>query len=86
MIDLATQPAKTRFEAPPFTLSDPELERFYRYWQDKRGARPMPSRTEFDPLEIPYILGHVILVDVLDSPRRFHIRVHRHRDRAPRRL
>ena len=55
----------------------PNLRRLYEYWVEKRGERKMPARVDIDPLDILYIVGNVILVDVIDGdPLRFHIRLH----------
>ena len=55
----------------------PNLRRLYEYWVEKRGERKMPARFDIDPLDILYIVGNVILVDVIDGdPLRFHIRLH----------
>ncbi len=55
----------------------PNLRRLYEYWVEKRGEREMPARVDIDPLDILYIVGNVILVDVIDGdPLRFHIRLH----------
>ena len=56
---------------------DPLLQRLYRYWDEKRAGREMPVRDDVDPLDLRYILGQLILVDVLpEEPRRFRIRLH----------
>jgi hypothetical protein len=57
-------------------VRDPRLRRFYDYWMSKRGARRMPARRDIDPLEFPYLLGHLMLVDVLSDPQRFRVRLH----------
>ncbi len=58
-------------------IAHPKLRRLYEYWIEKRGERTMPARVDIDPLDIIYIVGNVILVDVIDSdPLRFHIRLH----------
>ena len=55
----------------------PNLRRLYDYWAEKRGERKMPARVDIDPLDILYIVGNVILVDVVEGdPLRFHIRLH----------
>lgn len=54
---------------------EPLVERFYRYWESKRGGRRMPSRTSIDPLEMGPFLSRIILVDVVDDERRFVYRV-----------
>ncbi len=48
-------------------IRDPRLQRFYEYW---------PARRDIDPLDFPYLLGHILLVDVLESPLRFRVRLH----------
>jgi hypothetical protein len=55
---------------------DPRLRRFYDYWAGKRGERRFPARCDIDPLEFPYVLGNLLLVDVLRDPQRFRVRLH----------
>jgi hypothetical protein len=58
-------------------IVNPKLQRLYDYWSAKRGARPMPGRADIDPLDMTFIIGNVILVDVLaGDPLRFRIRLH----------
>lgn len=58
-------------------ISHPKLKRLYEYWCEKRGDRRMPSRADLDPLDMTFIIGNIILVDVIDgSPLRFRIRLH----------
>jgi len=60
-----------------FDIAHPKLRRLYEYWDGKRGEQKMPSRADLDPLEMIFIIGNIILVDVLDgSPLRFRIRLH----------
>jgi 7-cyano-7-deazaguanine synthase len=61
------------FEAA--TLASPLLRRFYSHWLAKRGDRPMPSFDDLDPLEFPWALGSLTLVDVLREPLRFRYRL-----------
>jgi hypothetical protein len=44
--------------------SHPKIRALYAYWLGKRRGRPMPSRPDLDPVEIPTLLPHVFLVDV----------------------
>ena len=53
--------------ASPFT--DPRLEAAYHYWRRKAAGRPMPSRADIDPIEIPRLLPDVMLVDALPEGR-----------------
>lgn len=45
-------------------LPDP-LGGLFRYWDSIRGDRPLPNRCDFDPVAIPRLLPHLILVEVL---------------------
>jgi hypothetical protein len=60
-----------------FDIAHPKLRQLYDYWDRKRGGRKMPSRADLDPLEMTFVIGNIILVDVIDgSPPRFRIRLH----------
>jgi hypothetical protein len=57
-------------------IRDFRLQRLYEYWLAKKGQRRFPSRRDIDPIDFPYVLGHVMLVDVLRNPLRFQVRLH----------
>jgi hypothetical protein len=57
-------------------IIDPLLRRLYDYWLERRSLRPMPSRSDIDPVDMRFMLGNILLADVLAAPRRFHIRLH----------
>lgn len=58
-------------------ITHPKLQQLYDYWDGKRAGRRMPARAELDPLDMTFVIGNVILVDVIDgSPPRFRIRLH----------
>ncbi len=61
--------------APGLELDDDRLRRLFAYWAEKRGDRPFPAKAEIDPVEFPYILGYVTLVDVERDPRRYRFRL-----------
>jgi hypothetical protein len=64
---------------PPDRLSgitEPQLDRLYSYWLERKGSRRFPARRDIDPLDFPYLLGHIMLIDVLWDPLRFRVRVH----------
>ena len=65
----------TKRDAPVLELTDDRLRRLFSYWLEKRGERPFPAKAEIDPIEFPYILGYVTLVDVEQAPRRYHFRL-----------
>ena len=57
-------------------LNDPDLIQFYDYWASLCGGRPMPSRKDIDPLHIPpAYLPDLMLVEVLQDPRRYRYRL-----------
>jgi hypothetical protein len=45
-------------------IRHPAMGRLLEYWLGKRGTRFAPSRTEIDPLDIPYALGDLLMLDV----------------------
>lgn len=53
-------------------LPDP-LPEALRYWTKIKGERRMPRRCDFDPVDVPRLLPHVILTEVLRTgdERRF---------------
>ena len=58
-------------------IKHPKLQQLYDYWSAKRGKRTMPSRADIDPLEMTFIIGNLILVDVIPgTPLGFRIRLH----------
>jgi hypothetical protein len=50
-------------------ITDARLQEAFEYWRGKAAGRPMPCRADIDPTEIPRLLPHVMLVDVLDGGR-----------------
>lgn len=58
-------------------IKHPRLRQLYEYWDGKRGMRSMPARAELDPIEFRFVIGDVILVDVIaGDPPKFFIRLH----------
>jgi hypothetical protein len=58
---------------PAHPVSHPLLLSLLGYWQEKRGARPLPARRDIDPLEIgTALLPHLVLADLFD--RGTHVR------------
>src|SRR5688572_20058557 len=62
-------------ETPILELDDNRLRRLFAYWLEKRGGRLFPTKAEIDPVEFPYVLGYVTLVDVEHDPRRYRFRL-----------
>ena len=53
-----------RLPEPKHAINQQALQ----YWLEKKGDRPMPGRRDLDPIEMPGLLPHVILLDVLHDP------------------
>ncbi|MCC3304284.1 PAS domain-containing protein [Sneathiella sp. HT1-7] len=51
------------------------LQKAYQLWESKREGRSIPSRSNFDPLEMPKILPHIILIDVEEPTSRLKVRL-----------
>jgi hypothetical protein len=59
------------------TIQDPRLARFYGYWLSQKGHRRFPARCDIDPIDFSYLLGHVMMFDVVaPPPMRFRVRLH----------
>ena len=43
----------------------PRLARAYAWWHEKAAGRALPDRADFDPTEIPDLMPHIIMWDVL---------------------
>jgi hypothetical protein len=48
-------------------ILDPGIRRFVEYWRAKRGAAKFPARADLDPVEFPYVLGDVVLIEAEKS-------------------
>ncbi|WP_420547942.1 PAS domain-containing protein [Curvivirga sp.] len=46
-------------------IKEPELIALYEYWCEIKGERLAPSRSDFHPMDIPKLLPHIFLYDVL---------------------
>lgn len=44
-------------------------------WSSKRQNGRLPRRCDFDPCEIPHLLPHITIFDVVRNPMRFRIRL-----------
>lgn len=52
-------------------IRDPRLRRFADYWVARRGNRLMPRRRDIDPVDIPYVLPWIWMLDYRPETRRF---------------
>lgn len=60
---------------PSVAVGDPRLVRLYEHLEKKRAGRAFAARRDVDPVDFPYILGNVLLIDVLYEPLRFRYRL-----------
>jgi len=60
-------PAEAAGTTPPLIAADSILSALWRYWESKRGHRRMPLRREIDPCEIPRLLPHLQLVEMVEG-------------------
>lgn len=51
----------------PFSeqIADPLLRELYAYWLARRGTRFAPARRDIDPLDLPRLLPHLLLTEVV---------------------
>jgi hypothetical protein len=52
-----------------------QLKQLADYWQAKKGDRRAPARADIDPIEIPALMPHLVLLDVEPDPRRIRFRL-----------
>jgi hypothetical protein len=57
-------------------IAAPRLRRLLRDWEDRRGGREFPSRKDFTPHDLKYIMGNLSLIDVTYDSLRFRYRLH----------
>jgi hypothetical protein len=54
---------------------DPRIATLIEYWLNIQPADRLPGRDHFDPLDVPNLLPHLVLVDVERDPYRFRCRL-----------
>jgi hypothetical protein len=59
----------------PDRIVQPILRRGFDYWQSKRRDGRLPARSAIDPTEIPSLLPHVELSEVIDGGADFRFRL-----------
>lgn len=59
----------------PRALDSEPLHRLFDLWLEKRQGRELPARGDFYPEEMKFILGNLLMLDVLPG-RRFRFRLH----------
>jgi hypothetical protein len=51
------------------------LKQLEAYWRAKKGDRRAPARADLDPIEIPALMPHLLLLDVEPASRRLRFRL-----------
>lgn len=62
-------------QAVSSTFNNPKIRQLADYWMSIHPEDRLPSRADFDPIDIPVLLPHLVLVDVTRNPIRFMVRV-----------
>jgi hypothetical protein len=60
---------------PTMAIQAPLLLRLLEDWEKRRRGRTLPARSDFDPLDLKYMMGKLLLVDILREPLRFRFRL-----------
>src|SRR5258708_29988411 len=71
MTDLPAASTSSDFRA---SLNDPLLVLGYDYWRAKRADRSMPRRSDIDPADIPTLLPHILITEMLEQGTRYRYR------------
>ncbi|MEK9968686.1 MAG: PAS domain-containing protein [Ferrovibrio sp.] len=76
-VEIDSRDSRAQFTRLPLAdaMGNPDCRLAIDLWESKRGGRLMPSRADFDPLELKPILPRLILIDVLDDPPDFRYRL-----------
>jgi hypothetical protein len=56
-------------------VGDDRLHALYDYWRSRRHGRPCPLRADIDPVDIPALLPHLLLTEVVAGGARFRWRL-----------
>lgn len=57
-------------------IRSPDLRRLHEHWEARRDGREVPSRADFDVLDLKFMIGKIVLFDVAYDPLRYHCRLH----------
>lgn len=65
----------TSTEVPLDRLQEPSLKRLLDLWREKCAGRGMPARRDILPEDMRFLLGRILVLDVLHDPLRFRFRL-----------
>jgi len=71
----AAVPQQDQMTAFASAMRSDVLRQLVAHWQRLRGSRRMPTRADFDPLDVRFALGYVSLIEVHRDPLRFYFRL-----------
>lgn len=60
----------------PPSAAHPKITALYEYWRGQAPAHGrLPGRQHIDPVDVPPLLAHITLLDVIGDPPRFRFRL-----------
>jgi hypothetical protein len=59
----------------PEDIAAPQLRQLYAWWRAHHVAGKFPSRRQIDPLDLKFLLGNLMIIDVAHDPLRFRFRL-----------
>jgi hypothetical protein len=72
---MAAQPVTVTVSQNPDATDNPILDFFLRYWNERRGHRPMPARVEIVANDLKEHLGWLCFIEVLPHHDDFRFRL-----------
>ena len=67
---------ETRTSSEDISTWHPKVRELYEYWLRIHPAPgTLPARANFDPMRVPHLLPHVMMLDVVGRPPRFRYRL-----------
>lgn len=63
-------------EFDPSAIRAAALRQLHEYWSRCAGSRSMPARADISPAGLKFILGNLMMIEVLRDPLDFRIKVH----------
>src|SRR5579864_4997279 len=57
-------------------IQAPPLRQLFAYWHDQLRGRVMPSMRDLDPADFEFARDFALLIDVVEEPLGFRIRLH----------
>ncbi len=61
--------------ADSLSIQSEVLRRLANHWRQLAASRRPPARADFDPLDVPYAMGYVSIIEIERDPLRFYFRL-----------